>query len=138
MADIQFPSGSGTLDVTVRDNNGAPANVLEAAKDFTIEAKWSIDKGFALALCGKWQLAAYVESIGRGPEQQLGQTKEVTLNGGTHYSAVITVPAGSLPDDPAPGLSGVYKLVTVLTHRSPRGKISDVAAFVEGPMLRIG
>src|SRR4029453_14159059 len=99
-------------------------------------------KALALTLCGKWQPRAYVESIGQGPEQQLGQTKEVALNGGTHYSAVIPVPAGPAPQRPAPGpaggLSGVYKLGTVLPHRSPRGKISDVAAFVEGPMLRIG
>jgi hypothetical protein len=138
MPNIQFPSGSGTLDVTVKDNNGAPSNVLEAAADFTIEAKWSINKYFARALCGKWELAAYVESMGQGPEQQIGKTEVVQLNGGTNYSAVITVPAGSLPDDPAPPRSGVYKLVTVLTHRGPSGKITDVAAFAEGPMLRIG
>jgi hypothetical protein len=48
------------------------------------------------------------------------------------------VPAGSLPDDPAPPTSGVYKLATVLLLRGPFGKVSDVAGFVEGPMLRIG
>jgi hypothetical protein len=138
MADIQFPSGSGTLSVTVKDNNGAPASVLEADQDFTIEAKWSIDKYSAAALGGQWELAAYVESIGAGPEKQIGTTAKVPLNGGTSYSATIKVPAGTLPDDPAPPTSGVYKLVTVLLLRGPFGKVSDVAGFVEGPMLRIG
>jgi hypothetical protein len=138
MASIQFPSGNGTLDVTVKDNNGAPASVLEADTDFTIDAKWSIDKYSAAALGGKWELAAYVESIGQGPEKQVGKTEIVNLNGGTNYSATIKVPAGTLSDDPQPPRSGVYKLVTVLLLRGPFGKVSDVAGFVEGPMLRIG
>jgi|SRR5215475_13541932 len=138
MADIQFPSGSGTLSVTVKDNNGAPASVLEADLDFTIAAKWSIDKYSAAALGGQWELSAYVESIGAGPEKQIGPTAKVLLTGGTSYSATIKVPAGTLPDDPAAPTSGVYKLVTVLLLRGPFGKVSDVAGFVEGPMLRIG
>jgi hypothetical protein len=138
MANIQFPNGNGTLSVTVKDNNGAPSSVLEADQDFTIDAKWSIDKYSAAALGGQWELAAYVESIGAGPEKQIGKTAVVLLNGGTSYSATIKVPAGTLPDDPAPPTSGVYKLVTVLLLRGPFGKVSDVAGFVEGPMLRIG
>jgi hypothetical protein len=137
MTAIQFPSGSGTLDVTVKDNNGAPASVLEADTKFTIDATWSIDKYSAAALGGKWKLAAYVESIGAGPEKQIGKTIDVPLTGVTSYSATITVAAGELPDDPAPPASGVYKLVTVLLLVGPFGKVSDVAGFVEGPMLRI-
>ena len=38
---------------------------------------------------------------------------------------------------PAPPDSGVYKLVTVLTHRN-FGSVSDVSAVEEGPFLRIG
>ena len=137
MTDIQFPPGSGTLDVTVKDNNGGPSTVLEADKDFTIEAAWSIDEYSAGVLGGRWELAAYVESIGPGPEWKVGETKRVELDGRTSYEAVITVPAGTLPDNPAPPRSGVYKLVTVLTHRM-LDKVTEVAAFFEGPMLRIG
>lgn len=139
MASIQFLSGSGTLDVTVKDNNGAPSSVLEADTDFTVEAKWSIDKYSAAALGGRWELAAYVESIGQGPEKQVGKTQVVPLDGRTTpYTATITVKAGELPDDPQPPMSGVYKLATVLIHRGPFGKVTDIAAFVEGPLLRIG
>jgi hypothetical protein len=109
MADIQFPS---PLNVTVKDNNGAPSSVLEADTDFTIHAKWSIDRYSAAALSGRWELAAYVESIGQGPEKQIGLTAVVPLNGGTNY-----------------------KLVTVLLLRGPFGKVSDVAGFVEGPPM---
>ena len=126
MPDIQFPNillGPGTVTATIFDNNGAPATVLEADQPFTVHADW--------------QIAAYVESIGPGPEQQIGPTVTVPLTGATSYSADITVPANTLPDNPAPPNSGVYKTVTVLTHTN-FGAVTDVVGLVEGPVLRIG
>lgn len=140
MADLQFPNvllGPGTFDATVIDNNGVPSSVLEADQQFTIETSWNISALAALLLGGEWQVAAYVESIGAGPEQQIGATVTVPLNGGTNYSATVIVPANTLPDDPAPPASGAYKLVTLLTHVN-FGKVTDVAAVVEGPIVRIG
>jgi hypothetical protein len=140
MPDIQFPNillGPGTVTADVLDNNGAPATVLEASQPFTVHAEWDISPLAALLLGGEWQLAAYVESIGAGPEQQIGPTVTVPLTGATSYSANITVPAGTLPDNPAPPASGVYKTITVLTHRN-FGATTDVVGLVEGPVLRIG
>ena len=140
MSDIQFPNillGPGGVTATVLDNNGAPATVLEAGDPFTVHADWTISPLAALLLGGQWELTAYVESIGPGPEQQVGPTVIVPLTGATNYSADITVPAGTLPDDPAPPTSGVYKTVTVLTHRN-FGQVTDVVGIVEGPVLRIG
>jgi hypothetical protein len=139
MADMQFPNvlfGPGTFNAAVIDNNGAPSAVLEAAAPFTIQCSWTISALAALLLGGEWQLAAYVESMGPGPEQQVGATVDVALTGATSYSANITVPANTLPDDVGPGQSGTYKLVTLLTHRN-FGNVTDVAAVVEGPILRI-
>jgi hypothetical protein len=138
MADIQFPNvlfGPGTFTATVLDNNGNPSSVLDAGVQFTIHAEWSIDPVAALHLGGDWQVAAYVESIGPGPEQQVGPTQTVPLNGGTNYSTDIVVPP-TLPNNLGPGQSGAYKLVTLLTH-SNFGNVSDVAAVAEGPVLRI-
>jgi hypothetical protein len=115
MTDIQFPNillGPGSVTATVLDNNGAPATVLEAGDPFTIHADWQISPLAALLLGGDWQLAAYVESIGAGPEQQVGPTVTVPLSGATNYSADISVPANTLPNNPAPPASGV-------TRRSP-------------------
>src|SRR4051794_29753117 len=139
MADIQFPNtllGPGSFSATVVDNNGAPSAVLEAGSPFTVQAAWSISALAALLLGGEWQLAAYVESMGPGPEQQVGATVNIALTGATNYNADITVPANTLPDDVGPGQSGTYKLVTLLTHRN-FGSVTDVAAVVEGPILRI-
>ena len=140
MSDIQFPNillGPGSVTATVLDNNGAPATVLEAGATFTVHADWEISPLAALLLGGEWQLAAYVESIGPGPEQQVGPTVTIPLTGATNYSADITVSAGTLPDNPAPPTSGVYKTVTVLTHTN-FGAVTDVVGIVEGPVLRIG
>jgi hypothetical protein len=140
MADIQFPNvlfGPGTFDAVVLDNNGAPSTVLDAGSPFTIRTNWTIDPLAALLLGGEWQVTAYVESIGPGPEQQVGPTVTVALNGGTTYNADLVVPANTLPNPPVPPDSGTYKLVTLLTH-SNFGAVSDVAAVVEGPILRIG
>jgi|SRR3954471_21107715 hypothetical protein len=143
MADIQFPAPplSGNFDATVQDNNGAPSNVLEANTTFAIRTQWSVSPQTARVLGGEFQVAAYVESIGPGEEKQIGPTVTVAVNGGTNYTANIVVPANTLPDlDPArppSPTSGVYKLGTVLTHRN-FGSFTDVAAIVDGPVLRIG
>ena len=141
MADIQFPNvllNPGTFTATVIDNNGNPSTVLDAGTQFEIQCSWQVSPLAALLLGGQWEVAAYVESVGAGPEQQIGPTSVVPLNGSAGpYTTTIIVPAGTLPNNPAPPESGVYKLVTVLTHRN-FGNVSDVSAVEEGPFLRIG
>jgi hypothetical protein len=139
MATIQFPNvllNPGTFNATVLDNNGAPSTVLDAGQQFTIRCTWDISPLAALILGGEFQVAAYVESIGPGREQQVGPTVTRALNGGTNFAADIVVPANTLPNNLPPGQSGAYKLVTLLTHRN-FGSVSDVSALVEGPVLRI-
>ena len=140
MAAMQFPNvllGPGTFDAQILDNNGAPTSVLEASAPFTIQCSWSVSSLAALLLGGQWQLAAYVESIGAGPEQEIGAAVTVALNGSTNYAADIVVPGNTLPDNPAPPASGAYKVVMLLTHRN-FGHVTDVAGIVEGPVVRIG
>jgi hypothetical protein len=136
MADIQFANstGSGQFRTAVRDNNGTPSSVLDAGAQFTIEARWSVDAATASALGGQWEVAAYAESIGPGREQQLA-TGTVAVNGAQDYNTTLTVAGGTLPA-PAAGESGVYKVVTVLTHRN-FGVLSRIAAIDEGPLVRI-
>jgi hypothetical protein len=140
MAVIQFPNvlfpPPGEFTAVLNDNNGVPSSVLDAGTEITIDAKWEISLLAALLMGGDWQVAAYAESIGPGVEMQLGPTVTVALNGGTTYSAQIKVPAGTLPNNVPPGQSGAYKVVVLLTHRN-FGKISDVSAVVEFPVVRI-
>jgi hypothetical protein len=138
MAQIQFPNtllGPGTFSALVQDNNGAPTEVLEAGAPFKVRTEWKVGLLAGLLLGGTWEVSVYVESIGQGPEERIGRTT-VPLNGGQTYTAVVDVPANTLPNDPPPPASGVYKIVTVLTHRN-FGKTSNIAAIVEGPIVRI-
>ncbi|TWF75361.1 hypothetical protein FHX44_111245 [Pseudonocardia hierapolitana] len=142
MADIQFPNvplTGGPATMLVKDNNGAPATVLEAGLDFAIDVSWTIDPLAALLLGGQWELTAYVEGIGGTAfEGQVGATVTVPLNGGQTYAATITVVAGTLPDNPQPPDAGVYKLIVVLLHRN-FAVVSNVAAVMEHPdLLKIG
>lgn len=138
MANIQFPAlGAGTFTATVLDNNASASTVLEASKAIRIEVVWTIDDESARVLGGQWEVAAYVESIGPGPERQIGPTRVVTLDGRKNYGTTIVVPPNTLPDNPAPPNSGLYKVATVLLLRN-FGKITDVAAIDESPMVRIG
>jgi hypothetical protein len=138
MADIQFPGlGKGTFSAKVLDNSVGATNVLEASKPIKIEALWEIDVESARVLGGQWEVAAYAESIGPGPEVQLPPTQVIPLNGGTNYGTVIVVPPNTLPDNPGPPHSGVYKIVVVLLLRN-FGNVTDVAAIDEAPLLRIG
>ncbi|GAA1655734.1 hypothetical protein [Actinoplanes couchii] len=139
MADIQFPNtlfGPGAFVAEVLDNNSTPAEVLEASLPFQVKTSWRVDPLTALHFGGDWQVSVYVEAIGPGPEQLIG-TVTVPLDGGQTYTAIVEVPANTLPDAPAPPASGVYKLVTVLTHRN-FNRISNVSAVAEGPLVRIG
>jgi hypothetical protein len=140
MVEIQFPNvllaPPSTFTAVLNDNNGNPSSVLDAGTDITIDANWEISQLAALLLGGEWEVAAYAESIGPGPEAKLGAVT-VPLNGGTTYSATITVPATTLPNPPAAGESGAYKVVVLLTHRN-FGQVSDVSAIVEFPVVRIG
>ncbi|HWM59549.1 MAG TPA: hypothetical protein VNO83_17100 [Pseudonocardia sp.] len=140
MVEIQFPNvllaPPSTFTAVLNDNNGNPSSVLDAGTDITVDANWEISQLAALLLGGEWEVAAYAESIGPGPEVKLGAVT-VPLNGGTTYSATITVPATTLPNPPAAGESGAYKVVVLLTHRN-FGQVSDVSAIVEFPVVRIG
>jgi hypothetical protein len=139
MADIQFPNlllSPGDFTAVLVDNNGAPSSVLDAGLDFKVKADWNISPLAALLMGGVWEVAAYVESIGPGREQQVGPTATVPLNGTTPYSTEITVPAGTLPNNLSAGESGAYKVAVLLTHRN-FGAVSDVAAVVELPVVRI-
>jgi hypothetical protein len=138
MTDIQFPAApfTGTFTAVLNDNNGNPSTVLDAGLPFTVRADWTISQPAADVMGGQWEVAAYVEAIGPGPEQQIGATSVVVLNGSTAYNTVIMVPP-TLPNNLGPGESGAYKVVVLLTHRGEGGAVTDVAAVVELPVVRI-
>jgi hypothetical protein len=113
------------MTMKVKDNDGDDSTVLEAALPFDVNLHWEIPATLAPSLGGNFRLRVYAESIGPGPETQIGPTMFPPVVGGqTSYDSVVTIPANSLPGEGATDssgtiVSGVYKLIAVLQHLNP-------------------
>jgi hypothetical protein len=141
MGDFQVPSPqSGTFTAVVNDNNGNPANVLDADQDFTVTCNWTLNTNLAGILQGTFELSTYVEAVGQGEEKRIGFVSVPIVIGQETYGPTdIPVPAGTLPNQASlqPDESGTYKMITVLTHRNGAAQLSDVVAIEDGPFARI-
>jgi len=134
---IEWPDGPETSVMTVEipDNwpvasPEGPPNILVASISSTVHVEWTVPFPHNMTLGGSFQLRAYVESIGPGPEKQLGTDQIVPVVAGTvSYETDILVPGGTLlgegelyPPPPTVGgvpVSGVYKIIAVLQHLNP-------------------
>ncbi len=123
--------------------------VLDPTKPYTIRMKWEISGTdvplYLAALDPLWQVAAFAESMGPGPEVRLGTSTVPVTSGvadgtkpfGVVWEHDLIVPAGTLPEDIADN-SGVYKIVaTVFLNSSIGAPGFDIAGFAEGPLVRI-
>lgn len=120
------------------DNNGLVTNILDADQPFTVRIAWNVPPPLAPFLGGQFRLRVYVESIGPGPEQQIGQQVVSVVGGQVNYGPVsIVVPGNALPGEGqgTPPVSGVYKLVSVLQHLNP-GE-TEGSGFAEGPVAQL-
>jgi hypothetical protein len=140
---IEWPDGPETSDMTVQvpDNwpstPAGPASILVAGIATNAHIEWTVPIPHNLTLGGSFQLRAYVESIGPGPEMQLGADVIVPVVPlATSYSADIPIPGGTLlgegelyPDASGVPVSGLYKIVAVLQHLNPGP--TWVAGFAE-------
>jgi hypothetical protein len=144
MAELHiFPNpltATGSFTATVNDNAGLPTNVIEASLDFTVDCAWNIDAITASILGGTWHVDLYAESIGGGFEGRLAGNFEPVVPGQTNYSSTITVPGGTLPNDPSvhplDDDSSVYKLVVVLRHHN--GNVTtSITALSDGPIVLV-
>jgi hypothetical protein len=131
-----FPADmTGNIDATVLDPHGItpPTTIIRVTDDWGVHVEWYIDGPAAPLLGGEWTVTVYAESIGAGPEMQLGN-KVVDLDTQLpapprNYEATINVVAGTLP-------AGVYRLVSVLNYAN-MGVPLEIAGFVEGPLVQI-
>ncbi|NMO52473.1 hypothetical protein HH310_14885 [Actinoplanes sp. TBRC 11911] len=137
MADIQFPNAlfAGTFTAQIIDPSGAPVSVVDADGDFQIKADWDVGALAALFLAGEFTVKTYVESIGPGEEKEIA-TGTQAVNGSQLYSKLLNVPAGTLKKESAND-SGVYKVVTLLTHRNSFGTLTTLAAIEDGPVVYV-
>jgi len=136
---IQFPNTAltGHFSASVHEVGGtAPATVLDTTVPWEVRFQWSIYGGsLAAMLAGQWCLRVRLESIGPGAEFLLpvAGPQLVPFNPAvSNYTAVISVPAGTVPASP----DAIYKVVACLTTRNALGAPGPIAGYVEGPILQ--
>jgi hypothetical protein len=127
---------SGSIKSKVADPTGInpPANIIQTDDAWDVHVEWEIAGVAAPFLGGDWHVSVYVESIGPGPEMQLGTTTTVPLAtaapaASRTYSTKVTVPAGTLP-------KGTYKLVALLNY-SNGGLPQEMAGFDTGTIIQL-
>jgi len=127
---IEWPDApeSSALSVTIPDNWPAPPagppDILVASLPFSVNVTWTVPVPHNMSLGGNFQLRAYVESVGPGPETQIGTTQVVPVTPGqVSYAHAFIVPGGTLLGEGelfgGVPVSGVYKIVCVLQHLNP-------------------
>lgn len=126
-------------DIHVYETAGAmnPTTIVSAAAPFYLSADFVFSDAIAIGLVGvlsalpgpQWTISYSVESLGIGPEIELGSVSGNFVAGQLTYkdpATRLTVPAGKLP-------TGLYRLVAVVTLP----KMPGVTGFYEGPTIQI-
>lgn len=153
--EIEFPPGSGNMiaaakgditSVTVLEQppptGGLPNHVINPERAFTVRVNWEVTGVLAplwLAALedSDWRVSCFAESMGPGPEIELGTVNVDADSGQLAYEADIVVnpPSGlteHLPD------SGVYKLTVTVFLNSNLGEPGyDMIGFAEGPFIQV-
>jgi hypothetical protein len=126
-----------SLSNAVVDNTNAPSTVLDANNAFTVNISWSVPVTLAPFLGGQFRLRVYAESMGPGPEVQIGSKTVAVAPGQVNYADSIIVAANTLPGEGAgaPPVSGAYKIVTVLQHLN--GGATEGSGFAENPLIQL-
>jgi hypothetical protein len=128
---------TGVVLAEVRDPHGIepPSTIIQLEHPWEIRVDLELSGVAAPFLCGEFEVKAFAESIGPGPEKQVGQTQVVPLDVAPplptprSYRTTIHVAAGELSE-------GAYKLVTLITYKNG-GLPLEMAAYVEGPIVQI-
>lgn len=148
MSTINFdsPFAPAILDgaitaIDTHDLDGNPNRVLSPALPFLVTVSWNNTGALVPFMGGEYTVRVYAESMGPGPEAEIGHTT-VGVNASGNYSVTLNVPANTLaaaePDLPhntgAFEPSGVYKLVAVVSYAN-FGVNLPIAGFREEARL---
>jgi hypothetical protein len=142
---------TGVVAITEHPTLGSSNLVVNAAEPFDIDVNWHVFGNLvplwltALSVnTPNWVVTAYAESQGPGPEVTLGSVN-VPVGGPSFsldeaYSAKITVPATTLPEENPgdPNQSGTYKIVVTAFLDSALGSVGyDMMGYAEGPIIKV-
>jgi hypothetical protein len=115
----------------VHDPGLNPVSIIRTSDAWQVHVTWDTSGLFVPLVnpAASWNISAYLESIGPGPEAVIATgTEPFGPPANAHnYSKVLNIAAGAVP-------AGPYKLVVVITLTSA-GVPMPIAAFSEGPLL---
>ena len=120
----------GHMQAQVTDPHGTPApTIISLTDDWHLQVSWQVHGAFVASIGGKWQIRAYLESVGPGPEV-LVASRDVAMTGATNYNEIFFIGPN------VPTQAGPYQLVTVLTSLNLLGTPAPFAAYEMGPILQ--
>jgi hypothetical protein len=128
----------GEMKVTVLDPDLDPNNVLDYDLPFHLDWEITLTGTVPSFLFGSFQVEAYAESVGPGPEVSLGPQSS-QANGGLVYTGRITVPAQTLDHAGlgVPPASGVYQLVVTAFYTNPNGTRTVISGYQTGTIIKV-
>lgn len=130
------PAWSGTTSITVHDNSGGAANILDLNLPWTVTVSIDVTDPFA-TLAGQFEVHLFAESFGPGPEPHLGSKLVTIVPGSRTYDVDLVMPANTPVFGGPPAISSFYKLAAVVEHRNTSGVETVIAGVVEGPAIHL-
>lgn len=120
----------GYLTAYMQDEDGHRSNVLDRDVVNSIRVRWELNGSLLPMFSGSWQLQAVFERIGSGTNYEI-PTPPATVpwSPGGIYNQTITIPAGTIN-------AGAYKVVVLLSHLDAAANPTQMAGFVEFPVVR--
>jgi hypothetical protein len=127
----------GDWSATVREVGGMdPQTVMRDDQNWEILVEF--EEGGAAGIPGNWVVDAYVESIGPGAEQSVGNGISAFANPGAptrQHQITIPVAAGNPPVTAGQNTTP-YLLIITLTANDNQGNPYPMAGFEMGPVLQ--
>lgn len=118
-----FTGFTSPMEHDVLDFALKPAQVFEQTQTFIVRVMFEIPTAFApwVNHCHEFRLRVFAESIGPGPDEQIGEAHVRGVHNQTHYEQDITIQAHRLPADgdevgPQVESLGLYRIGVALQH----------------------
>jgi hypothetical protein len=122
-----FIHGDGPTS-TVLDPDLNPNNILERGKGGTVRVDWAISGPGANLLAGtQFVVSLYADPVGPNPNVMVGSAN---APGAGPYTASISIAPNSLNPD-------AYRLTALVTHLNAVGQPTNLAGFVDGPIIQV-
>lgn len=136
--ETDFGPVTGSIQIAVLDPHGiTPTPIIRRGDGWRLHAEWELNGPLVVMLDGEWRFQAYLESFGPQPEIMC-VNETIDFSEGidpTDPQKLVYEKDYDIPGN-VPAEDGVYRIVGVLTCRTPSDTPGPFAGFDMGPMLQ--